>query len=189
MKTLIAYGTRHGATAQTADEIAKTLREETFGFDVRVVNLKKEKIEDISEYEFVIVGSGLQSNKWTNEAEDFLKKFHKDLALKKVAVFVSTAFVPLYQRQDKTAEVEQSRKRSLEEKVAAYSLNPIAMEIFGGIMDFNKIGFLTRKTLGWTKSAFEDAGYKETKPGTYDTRDWTVIKDWARKLILKARYF
>ena len=47
MKTLIVYGTRYGATAGTSEEIAKVLREE--GFDVKVVNAKKEKVKDISE--------------------------------------------------------------------------------------------------------------------------------------------
>jgi len=39
------------------------LREE--GFDVRVANAKKEKIKDISEYELIIVGSGMRMGKWT----------------------------------------------------------------------------------------------------------------------------
>jgi menaquinone-dependent protoporphyrinogen oxidase len=188
MKTLIVYGTRYGATAETSEEIARVLREESLGFDVKVMNAKEEKIKDISEYELIVVGSGLQLDKWTAEAEDFLKRFRKDLAQRKVAIFVSSAFVPLYRKQGKTAEVERARKKYLEEKAANYSLKPIAMEIFGGVLDFNKMGFLARKTLGWVKSSFEAAGYKETKPCVYDTRDWNEIKDWARKLILKARY-
>ena len=57
MKTLIVYGTRYGATALTSQEIAKILLEENF--EVKVVDAKKEKIEDISEFELVIVGGGL----------------------------------------------------------------------------------------------------------------------------------
>ena len=55
-------------------------------------------------------------------------------------------------------------------------------------MDYNKVGFLARKAMSGVKPLFEAAGYKETKPGVYDTRDLDEIKDWARKLILKARY-
>ena len=186
MKTLIVYGTRYGATGETSEEIAGTLREE--GFDVKVVNLKEEEIKDISEYEFIIVGSGMQMDKWTGEAEDFLKKFRKDLAQKKVAIFVSSALVPLNKIQGKTAEVDRAREKYLEEKAANYSLKPIEMTIFGGVMDFNKMGFLTRKTMSGMKPSFEAAGYKETKPGVYDTRDWNEIKEWAKKLVLKARY-
>jgi hypothetical protein len=62
------------------------------------------------------------------------------------------------------------------------------MEIFGGILDFNDMGFLARKALGGARPSFEAAGYKETKPGTYDTRDSSEVRDWAQKLVLKARY-
>ena len=72
MKTLIVYGTRYGATASTSEEIAKVLRDE--GFAVRVVNAKEEKVDDISEYELIIVGSGMKINRWTKEPENFLKK-------------------------------------------------------------------------------------------------------------------
>ncbi|MHA2198767.1 MAG: flavodoxin domain-containing protein, partial [Candidatus Thorarchaeota archaeon] len=58
MRTLIAFCTRYGATASTSEEIAKVLRNE--GFDVHVVNTKKEKVKDISEYDLVLVGAGLQ---------------------------------------------------------------------------------------------------------------------------------
>ena len=76
MKTLIAYATRYGATTGTSEEIAKVLIEE--GFDVKVVNLKEEKIRDISEYDLIIVGSGMQMGKWTSESDDFLRRFHME---------------------------------------------------------------------------------------------------------------
>ena len=75
MKTLLVYGTRYGTTASTSEEIAKVLLAE--GFDVKVVNAKEEKIKDISPYDLIIVGSGIQMGKWTGEAEDFLKRFQK----------------------------------------------------------------------------------------------------------------
>ena len=70
-KALIVYGTRYGATASTSEEIAEILRKE--GFDVQVVNAKNDKVQDISEYELIIVGSGMQIDRWTGEAEGFLK--------------------------------------------------------------------------------------------------------------------
>ncbi len=58
MKALIVYATRYGATALTSKEIAKILREENL--EVKVVDLTKERIKDISEFELVIVGGGLK---------------------------------------------------------------------------------------------------------------------------------
>ena len=106
MKALIVYGTRYGATTGTSEEIAKVLREESF--DVTVVNAKEEKVKDISPYELVIVGSGMQMGKWTGEAEDFLKRFQKELATKKVAIFVSS-MKTVTEREGKTEEVENAK--------------------------------------------------------------------------------
>ena len=186
MKTLIVYGSDCEATAEIAEEIAKTLRDG--GFNVKVINLSEERIENTSKFELVVVGSEIQINKWSTEAESFLKKFQEELPKKKVAIFVSSALFTLSKIQGKKTEVDRTRKNYLEQKAAACSLTPIALTIFGGVLDFNKLGFLARRNLNWAKSSFAKEGYEETKPGVYDTRDWNEIREWARKLVLKARY-
>ena len=55
MKALIVYGTRYGATAGTSEEIARILRAKRF--NVRAVNAKKKKVDDISEFNLIIFGS------------------------------------------------------------------------------------------------------------------------------------
>ncbi len=67
---LIVYGTLYGATANTSEEISKKLTQK--GLHVKIVNLKKGKVKDITEYELIIIGSGIQMNKWTKEPEKFL---------------------------------------------------------------------------------------------------------------------
>ncbi len=183
-KVLIVYGTRYGATESTSEEIAKVLRSE--GLDVRVVNAKKEKVKDISEYDLVIVGSGMQMAKWTGAAENFLKKFQKELSSKKVAIFVSSGAQALHEYEKKTEEIEKARKQYLEDKAAKYSLYPISMVIFGGVWDFNQMFFLFRKTLASFKPKIEEAGFKEIKPGLYDTRDWDSIRAWAKGVAAKV---
>lgn len=186
MKVLILFATRYGATAGTAEEIARVLREE--GFDVKVVNANKEKVQDISEYDVIIVGGGLQMGRWTGETEDFLKKFQRELAQKKVAIFVSSAMKSVFEREGKIEELEKIGKMYLEDKSAKYALKPIALGVFGGIVDYNNMGLFTRRAMSSMKTRFEAAGFKEEKPGVYDTRDWKEIHDWAKGLILKARY-
>lgn len=183
-KVLIVYGTRYGATEGTSEEIAKVLRSE--GLDVRVVNAKKEKIKDISEYDLVIVGSGMQMAKWTGAAENFLKKFQKELSSKKVAIFVSSGAQALIEHEKKTEEIEKARKQYLEDKAVKYNLNPISMVIFGGVWDFNQMFFLFRKTLASFKPKIEEAGFEEIKPGLYDTRDWDSIRTWAKEIATKV---
>jgi menaquinone-dependent protoporphyrinogen oxidase len=183
LKALIAYGTRYGATAGTSEEIDKILREK--GFDVKIVNLKEEKVKDISEYDLIVVGSGMRMGKWVGEAEEFLKKFHKEFERKKLALFVST-MKTVAEREGKTQEVAESRRVALEDKVAAYDLKPVTLGFFGGVMDFNKMGFLMRKTMGWIKPQLEKDGFEEVEPGVYDLRDWDEIRSWAAELAEKA---
>ena len=184
MRTLIVFGTRYGATTGTSEEIAKVLREE--GFDVKAANAKKEKIKSISEYELVIVGSGMRMGKWTTEAEDFLKKFQKELEQKKLAIFAST-MKTVSEREGKTEDVAQMRKAALEDKIAQYDLHPIALGFFGGVLDYNKMGFLFKRTMGFLKPQLEKDGFRETEPDVYDLRDWDEIRNWAKELAKKAR--
>jgi len=184
LKSLIAYGTRYGATTGTAEEIGRILREE--GFDVRVVNVKKEKIKDISDYDLIVVGSGMQMGKWVSEAEDFLKKFRKEFENKKLALFVST-MKTVSEKEGKTEDVVQSRKVALEDKVAKYGLKPIALGFFGGVIDYNKMGFVTRKGMSFVKPVLEKAGFKEVEPGVYDLRNWDEIRNWAWQLAKVAK--
>jgi len=184
VRTLIVFGTRYGATTGTSEEIAKVLREE--GFDVKAANAKKEKIKSISEYELVIVGSGMRMGKWTTEAEDFLKKFQKELEQKKLAIFAST-MKTVSEREGKTEDVAQMRKAALEDKIAQYDLHPISLGFFGGVLDYNKMGFLFKRTMGFLKPQLEKDGFRETEPDVYDLRDWDEIRNWAKELAKKAR--
>jgi menaquinone-dependent protoporphyrinogen oxidase len=183
LKALIAYGTRYGATTGTAEEIAKILREE--GVETKIVNLKEEKIKDISEYDFIIVGSGMGNCKWASEAEDFLKNFRKKFAGKKLALFVST-MKTFFEREGKIDDVTKTRKIALEDKLAKYSLKPIALGFFGGVIDYNKMGFIARKGMEFFKPQLEKDGFK-VAPGIYDLRDWDEIRNWAKELSRKAR--
>ncbi len=186
-KALIVYGTRYGATASTSEEIAGIHRNE--GFDVRVVNAKEEKVRDIAECDLVIVGSGIQINRWTGEAEDFLKKFRKELAKKKVALFVScgSASQALSEQEGKPDPIGRARRKYLEEKAAKYNLQPVALGLFGGVYDFNRWPWWAGKAKPMAKQQLDAAGFKETKPGIYDTRDWNAIRNWAKELAQKVR--
>ena len=184
MKALIVYGTRYGATAGTSKEIARVLRDE--GFDVRVVNAKKEKVMDLSGYEVIIVGSGMKFDRWSKEPEQFLNKFKRELMQKQVAIFVSSGVQAIYEYEGDAAAMERAWKKCLEDKAEKYSLNPITMAIFGGVFPYDNMGWLERKTVGQMWRKFEEAGFTKTN-GVYDTRDWDTIKNWTQELARKIR--
>jgi len=185
MKTLIAYGTYFGATASTAQEIAKILREK--GSDVTVTDLKERKVQDISSYDLVVVGSGMRMGNWTGEAEDFLKKFHEDFENKNLALFISS-LVPIEEKEGKTSQIARTEKVGIEDKILKYHLKPIMTGIFGGVIDYNKLGFMTHRAMeiGY-KSLLQKHGFIETAPGIYDLHDWDLIRSWGKDLAQKAR--
>lgn len=178
---MIVYGTRYGAAASTSQEIANILRQK--GLEVEVVNAKEEKIKDVAKYDLVIVGSGIQIHRWTGEPEDFLKKYQQQLANKKVALFVCCGSAS---DKDKPGAAEQARRKYLEEKAAKYHLQPVALGLFGGVFNFNKVPWFAKKGLEAERPKIA-AAYKETEPGVYDTRDLNAVRAWAEELAQKIK--
>ena len=86
------------------------------------------------------------------------------------------------EREGKIKDLEGIRKAALDDKVAQYNLHPIALGLFGGVMDFNKMNFLFRRTMGLVKPQLEKDGFEEVRPGVYELRDWDEIRGWAREL-------
>ena len=184
MKTLIIYGTRYGATEGTAKEIAKVLEEEKF--DVKVVNVKEEKINDISSYELIIAGTGLQMARWVGEVEDFLKKHQKELAQKKVALFLST-MKTVSEREGKLEDLAKAKKMELDSKLDKYNFEFLSIGFFGGVLNFNKMNIISRKAFGSLRARLEKDGFKEIEPGLFELRDWEEIRGWAKELAIKSR--
>jgi menaquinone-dependent protoporphyrinogen oxidase len=183
-KALIVYGTRYGATADTSEIVADTLRQQ--GFEVKVVDAKKDKVKNIGEFDLIIVGSGIQMGKWTKEPEEFLKRFQTELSKKKLAIFVSCGGAnPLSEGEQKRKEMTDAKRKYLEDKAVEYKVKPVALGFFAGCYDFNKMSWFFRKTLSSVKPKLESAGYKESKAGLYDLRDLDAISEWARELAKK----
>ena len=178
-KALIVYGTRYGASASTSEEIAKTLRQE--GLEVRIVNAKEEKVKDTADYDLIIVGSGIQINRWTSEPESFLKHFQKELEKKKLALFVCCGSAAPALDEGKPDGPEKAKRKYLEEKAAKYNLHPVALGFFGGVYNYNKMPWFAKKAMEASRPKIE-AAFKETQPGIYDTRDLNAIRTWAEEL-------
>jgi menaquinone-dependent protoporphyrinogen IX oxidase len=71
-------------------------------------------------------------------------------------------------------------------RLAKNGLKPVAIGFFGGIIDFNRMNFLTRKGMEVAfKAPLQKHGFKETAPGAYDLRDWDQIRTWTKELAKK----
>ncbi|HTY74637.1 MAG TPA: flavodoxin domain-containing protein [Candidatus Nanoarchaeia archaeon] len=179
-KALIVYGTRTGTTANTSEVIAETLRQ--VGCEVKIVDAKKERVQSLSEFDLIIVGSGIQMGKWTSEPENFIKKHQKELATKRVALFVSCGGAnPLSEGEKRTKEYNNGKQKYLQDKATEFGLKPIALGYFGGCYNFGKMSWFFKKTLSSIKPQLESAGYKESSNG-YDLRNLDEIRNWAKEL-------
>ena len=158
-KTLIAYGTRFGATAKSAEVIAKVLQEK-FNYEVEVIKLSADTENyDYSDFDNIIVGSSVAMFSWTKRAKKFLKN---DFSGKKLFVFISSAGLtyPALEKGD-MEKYEKWKGRFLDRIVRKNAnIEPTSTAVFGG----------------W----IENRG----KPGTYDTYNWKeedAIK-WAEEI-------
>ncbi len=183
-KALIVYGTRYGATAKTSEEIGKIFGEK--GFEVKIVDAKKEKVKDLAEYDLIVVGSGIKINSWTPEAEDFLKNFHKELTKKKVALFVSCGHGCQAEHEGNPEVIAKFRGKYLEEKAAKYDLHPIDLGFFGGIQDFTKISWLEKMAPPIREARRKMEAFYGEKRDVYDARDLEAIRNWAKELARKV---
>ena len=181
-KALIVYGTRTGTAAITAQEIAQTLQKQ--GLETKLVDAKKEKIRSITEYDLIVVGSGIQMGRWTGEPEDFLKKFQKELNAKKVALFVNCGSAAEKLNPDKPELSANAKTKYLEEKAQKYNLKNAALGFFGAIYNFNTMSWIMKKGMENERPKLA-AAYKEIEPGVYDTRDKEAIQKWAQEIATK----
>jgi len=184
-KALIVYGSNYGATAGTSQEIAAVMRKE--GLDVHVVDAKKEKISGLSEYDLVLVGSGIEIGKWHKEIEAFLKNFQKDLVSKKLALFVSCGASSIALNDGKPEEMAKNKEAYLDKEAAKFGLTPVAYGFFGGIYDYNKMSLFVKLILRRSITPKLKSAFKESPPGVYDTRNMDEVKNWATELVKNIR--
>lgn len=158
---------------RVAEKIGETLRDE--GFDVDVVDAKKNPPQ-VDPYDLVVIGSSINANKWTREAEDFLKRNAHQLRARKTALFVSCGAVEKERKEDR----DRDRENYLNMVAARHGLKPVGYGFFGGIIDFNaKYNLLDRFIVNMSKNKLRKMKIDTTKP--YDFRDWAEIEAWARE--------
>jgi len=88
-KLLIAYDSKHGSTTTVVRQIAGALCDCGYQADISLAR----KVEDLSAYDAVVVGSPIYWAKFLPGTQSFLKKHEAALATMPVAVFVLSTYV------------------------------------------------------------------------------------------------
>lgn len=145
-RILIIYDTKYGATRTIANTIQDVLCAAGAQVDMSIVK----RIQDVSTYDAVIVGSAIISEQWRPDLVKFLKDQEEILATKPVAVFIVCGLL-----KDDTPENREIAKKHYIDRV----LQKIPMIIpvgnpglFAGIMDYSVLTpldeFLVRALFG-----------------------------------------
>ncbi len=85
IQVLVAYGTKHGATAEIAEKIGQVHRQANLRTDV----LPADRVKDLTLYKAVVLGSAVYIGQWRKAAATFLKANEKVLVKRPVWLFSS----------------------------------------------------------------------------------------------------
>ncbi|MBD3367160.1 MAG: hypothetical protein GF405_03155 [Candidatus Eisenbacteria bacterium] len=134
VRTLLAYVSAGGAAGEYAGVIADVLTSE--GYDVEVVDLKREKVRDLAPYANVVVGTGVRMMMVYRHAKRFLAR--RDLRGKRLAIYLASGMA--------VEEPEQARGRFLETLIKRNRLTPVTYIALPGKMPGGERGRLIDHT-------------------------------------------
>jgi menaquinone-dependent protoporphyrinogen oxidase len=105
--------------------------------------------------------------RWHRDARRFLKRHHRALLERPVAVF---ALGPVHNDEK---EFQDARAQFDKQLARFHWLTPVADELFGGVWDASKLGFPLSALPALKEEPVSDA------------RDWDAIRAWATGLVEK----
>ena len=169
-KILVVYASRYGSTKEVAEVIAATMLESGLMVDFKSVK----EVKSLEEYAAVVLGAPLYLIHWHKDARSFLSRHREALIKQPVAVF---ALCPLYDEEEEWREV----RSQLDKELAKFPwLTPIAIEIFGGKFDPEKLHFPDNLIARLPASPLH-------RMPASDVRNWTAIRAWANNLALQLQ--
>lgn len=171
----ICYGSRYGTTTGIVEEMAKAAQEA--GATVDMVDLKKGSHPfSLSDYDLIIIGSGIAAGQWTKEPRKFMEKHTEELSKTKVALFVVCGDAG-------NPDLCDDAQVAYLDKIAAQypEITPVSKGLFGGMFDFKKYNFMVRKLVqGIVKKNLPEG---EELPEVIDYRDPGKVRNWIVDLV------
>lgn len=159
MTVLVAYSSKRGSTAEIAETVAATLRREGLGVCLKPV----EDVDNLDQFDAVVLGSAVYMKRWRGDAKHFLKKHRK--ALRQMPFWVFSSGPVGDPAKDNPDWMEPPK---LAEKVE--EMGGRAHVVFGGCVPAEPKGFMER-------------AMAEGVPKQYrDRRDWVQIREWAHEI-------
>jgi menaquinone-dependent protoporphyrinogen oxidase len=163
MTVLVTAGSKHGATFEIAEVIARVL--DDHGLSVELVEI--DEVGDLGRYETVVLGSAVYMGQWLKQARSFVDARAGELAQRPTWLFSSGPIVgdpPIPDPAD-----EAAGQRALELAGAREH------KLFAGKLDKGRLGLL------------EKAAVRAAHASEGDHRDWDEINRWATEIAAQLR--
>jgi menaquinone-dependent protoporphyrinogen oxidase len=160
-RILVAYASKHGATAEIAERIGQVLCQAVLPTDVRPAD----RVKDLAPYRAVVLGSAVYYGHWQKKAATFLKVHEKALAARPVWLFSSG---PTGEGDPVTLLKGWRFPKDLQP--IADRIRPRDVTVFHGKVDLEKLGFIEKTALNHVKAPVGDF------------RNWEAITAWAASI-------
>lgn len=170
MHVLVAYASRHGATAGIAERIADTLGAEGLRADCHPVD----EVDDPTIYDAFVVGSAAYMFHWLKDATTFVKR-HRELLSERPVWLFSSGPVGTDLVDDEGRDIfEASRPREFDELHEL--VHPYDEHVFFGAYDPDA------PAKGFAERVFKLMPVSKEALPVGDFRDWEAIDAWARDI-------
>lgn len=174
-RVLIIYGTRYGTTKDTSEKICEIL--ETKELDVKLINIDEEE-PSLSDFDGVLIGTGIKINMWTKKIMKFIKKYKKELEKRnfKFGFFVCCGTA------SKKEKIKEAKESYIDKKLQKVGLKYDIADAFGAIYDFSETSLLSNMGKKLIKSGLiKEEGWERVDDILYDLRDLDHIQTFAEE--------
>lgn len=160
-RVLVAYASKHGATAEIAERIGMVLRSTGLIADVMPVD----DIVSLKDYTAVVLGSAVYAGQWQKAAADFLQSQQHWLAARPTWLFSSGPT-----GEGDPVELLRGWRFPSALLPAADAIRPREIVVFGGEIESDRLSFAEKLIVRGVKAA------------TGDFRDWESITQWSESV-------
>ena len=164
MTVLVTAASKHGATLEIAETIARVLEDQ--GIPAEFVEL--DEVGDLGGYDAYVVGSGIYLGNWLKQARRFIDAHGGELARRPIWLFASGPIVG----DPPVADDPNALRAGLVERLVE-STDAREHKLFAGSLDVRKLGLL------------EKAAVRGAHASEGDHRDWGEIERWAEEIAMQ----
>jgi menaquinone-dependent protoporphyrinogen oxidase len=161
-KILILYGGNYDSTKEIAEYIGRIMSEMGGNVDVQSVD----EHPHMTSYDAVIIGSAARMDKLLGKTIRYVRRREHEIRQKTTAYFVTCITMK--------SDTPENREKAMGFLQPLCQIKaPVGVGLFGGKLEYSKIGFL------WKTLARQD------KTGTMeegDFRNWEKIETWAKEV-------